>query len=232
MRVIAEMILHYGKEYMEKALQSIDPFVDKIVILYSPTASQGHPTDLVCPDTREELKAIADKFPKVEWVDCIEMGNEGQHRAAIFAYTDGYDVLMLCDSDEVYEPEDLPKVLEEVYNSPKRYHLVEGFIHFWKSHKWFLDDHFRPMRFINLNRKPEDGDTVVKCRIYHFSYCQSIEIIKYKLKVSGHFDEFRPEWLGIFETWTPENRLHKLHPTTYGVWEEAKEFTGKLPYGL
>ena len=231
MKVICEMILHYGKQYLDKALCSVDPFVDDIIILYRPTASQGHPTDLPCPDTRDELMAIAKRHPKAHWIDLEEVGNEFEHRLKMTPYTKGYDVKLICDADEVFDPIDLPRALKEVYESDKSHFNVSGFMHFWKGHKYYLDDDFQPTRFVNLNNK-DFSYGVIKCKIYHFSYSQPIEIIKYKLQVSGHFDEFRKDWLPMYEAWEFGNGTKKLHPTTLGVWEDVKEYTGTLPYGL
>jgi hypothetical protein len=86
------------------------------------------------------------------------------------------------------------------------------------------------MRFINLNQI--EGETTINCRIYHFSYTQRVELIKYKMKVSGHFDEFRKDWLPMFENWTYGDGSKHLHPTTMSVWEDVKEYTGVLPYNL
>ncbi|MHB8410267.1 MAG: hypothetical protein ACYDHY_19720 [Acidiferrobacterales bacterium] len=230
-KVICQMICHYGKKYMDAAIQSVEPFVDKIIVLYSEKPSQGHPTDLVCPDTREELKAISDLHPKCEWVECANAGSEGDHRGLMLQFLNGYDVQVICDTDEVFDPIDLPRCIEEVYKGDKTHYNVSGFMHFWKNHKWYCDDGFQPNRFVNLNNTGHSEQTI-NCKIYHFSYCQPVDIIKYKLQISGHHDEFRSDWLEIYEKWTPENQLHKLHPVSLQVWEEAKPYNLKLPYGL
>jgi len=232
MKVIAEVILHYGKETLEYALKSLEPFADKIVILYSKYPSQGFSSPTaVNPDTREELFAIAKKFPKTEWVDCQPMGSEGEHRGRIFEYTKEYDVCMLCDADEVYEPNDLGRVLHEVFIGDKRYYNVDGFIHFWKTKEWCCTDSFRPTRFIRLAAN-DNSYGEVKCRIYHFSCAQDIKTIQYKWTVSGHHDELRKDWFQIFNDWSPENQIKDVHPTSFGVWPAVQKFTGILPYGL
>lgn len=232
MKVIAEVILHYGKEYLEYALKSLEPFVDKVVILYSKYPSQGFSSPTaVNPDTREELFAIAKQFPKTEWVDCQPMRSEGEHRNRIYDYVKDYDVCMLCDADEVYEPSDLGRALHEVYEGNKRYYNVDGFIHFWKTKEWCCTDSFRPTRFIRL-AATDNSYGELKCRIYHFSCAQDIKTIQYKWTVSGHHDELRKDWFQIFNDWSPDNQIKDVHPTSFGVWPAVEKFNGILPYGL
>ena len=220
MKVIGFYILHYGKEYLDASLRSIENFCDKIIIFYSPTPSQGYGTDLVCPDTREELKAIADKHPKVEGKD-ITAYTEGEHTSLIFQYANGYDALLRADADEIFDQEDLAKALKIVETHDARYFGVNGFKHLWKSFDKVLVDWFQPVRIC----KPavaEGKNAIIDCRVYHFGYCQDIKTIEYKISVSGHKSEWRPEWLELYRDWTPDKKW--LHPTSKTIWEHPEPF--------
>lgn len=220
MKTLGFCILHYGKEYLEYAIQSVLPVCDKIVILYSQKPSQGHNTDLACPESREELMDICAKY-NCDWID-VNVGNEGAHTNEIYKYSNGYDCILRFDADEVFDTEDLKKALDIIAVSPYKRFGINGFKHFWKSFNHICTDYFQPVRFVKPN-VIEDTTTTIACRIYHFSYAQNDEIIKYKLDCSGHKDEFRKEWLtDIYEKWTPETEW--LHPASLGVWNKAIPF--------
>ena len=218
MKILGYCILLYGREYLDVTIQSVLPFCDKIIILYTPHPSQGYRTDEVCPETKEELKAICDKYDKIEWKD-TDCWDEGTHTGEIYKYSEGYDVLLRFDADEVFEPKDLVQALKTIEETPYEEYGIDGFHHFWKSFNNVITDGFRPVRFI----KPAgEGRTDIKCRIYHFGYAQNIETIRYKMTVSGHKSEWRTEWWDTYLNWGISSRF--LHPTSIGVWEKAEPF--------
>lgn len=222
-KVLGYAILHYGKEYWREALLSVVNHVDKFVVLYTDQCSQGHGTELSCPDSREELYKIAEEVlgEKLIWEDGV-WGHEAHHRDAVTPHTQGFDVLVNVDADEVYNQEDLPKAIQKCFEGRFRYGIVKGFVNLWKNFKTQAKDEFRPVRFTNLNRT--GGQEEIMCRIYHFSCAQSRETISYKWQISGHKDELRPDWFSIYDAWSAENRLKLLHPVSLGVWLEAVDF--------
>ena len=54
MKTLAYIPLHYGREYLEACITSIEPHVDKILILYTESPSYGQNRGLRNPETREE----------------------------------------------------------------------------------------------------------------------------------------------------------------------------------
>lgn len=219
-KVIAYCPLHYGREYLVEAIQSVAPFVDKIIIFYTTKPSYGFGTDVVCPDSEVELREIVlAASDKVWWISGY-WGNEGAHRNAIFNFTKGYDIVLTFDADEVFDQEDLPKSLDFVANGKERYYGVNGYVNFWKTFDWEVKDFFRPIRFINLNN--EKGETQVDQRIYHFTCCQRDEIMNYKYLVHGHANELKKNWLNQkYYAWTPDNKVQFLHPTSDSIWGDA-----------
>ena len=222
-KVIAYCPLFYGAEYLEEAIQSVAPFVDKIIILYTDKPSYGFGTDVRCPEPESLLMGIAiGASDKVEWVKG-EWGMEGEHRGAIYNYSDGYDIVLAFDADEVFNQEDLPKAIETVYSGTARYYGVEGYINFWKTFDWEVKDFFRPIRFTNLNNTW--GEAEVHQTIYHFSCCQSDMIMNFKYLVHGHKNEISDSWLkDKYYAWTPENRVQFLHPSSQQIWGDAFPF--------
>lgn len=217
-KILAYCPLHYGAEYLDAAIRSIEPFVDKIVILYTPEPSYGFGTIHRCPESREQLFDIALNAAggKIQWVD-MRADHEGDHRGLIYGYADGYDGILAFDADEVFEPADMQSFIDQCMASEARFIGVDGYVNFWKSFNWACHDGFRPIRFYNLHNG--GGVGVAKVRIYHFSTAQSFQMMDYKLKIHGHRNEIRPEWLHTtYKLWTPQNNYGDLHLVAYGLW--------------
>jgi len=222
MKVIGYMPILYGKEYLEASLKSVEAVVDKFVVLYTPVGSQGYSTDIPCPDTEGELYDIAYRVlgSKLVW-DHAVYRSEGQHRDAAFAHAAGFDVLVAVDSDEVFHPGALSRVLDEVYEGPYRAYGVAGYLNFWRSFNEVCTDGFRPIRFFNLRRNSGQGE--VNLTVYHFSYAQSDQIAEYKWRLSGHRSELRPEWKVIYDNWLNE-KAEWLHPVSRQIWQTTTPF--------
>jgi len=218
-KVIAYCPLHYGAEYLDAAIRAIAPFVEKIIILYTSQPSYGYGTTMPCPESEAELHNIArTASEKVEWHN-VTAYNEGQHRGLIYKFAEGYDGILAFDADEFFEPADVQAFIDYCHASPCRYFGVDGYINFWKSFNYACYDGFRPIRYINLHNK-EHQDLNAKCRIYHFSTAQRMEIMRYKLDIHGHKKEIRPNWLGdIYEAWTPGMEIPQgLHLVSLDLW--------------
>lgn len=227
-KVLCYMPLHYGAEYLDAAIKSVHSFVDKIMILYTATPSYGFGTEVRCPESREELKEIAENASnKVVWKDC-SFGNEGEHRRHIYKFSKGYDLVLAIDADEVFDQEDLPIALDQALNSNYRYLGVNGFVNFWRSFDYACYDGFRPVRITNLKNREGQGE--VFCKVYHFSCAQKEEIMRYKYDIHGHKDEIRTDWLDdIFYKWEPDNNFGNLHPVANDIWNTVPFDKQELP---
>lgn len=238
MKILGYIPLMYGAEYLEACIKSMLPFVDKLIIVYVDRPSQGHNTNIPCPESRELLHGIAVKAVtemeangKFEWHDAGPFHCENAHRNYILQYSEGYDLIFTLDADEVCEPKDMPQAIENAFKSKARHIGVANFVNFWRSFSWACYDGFIPYRFVNLrNAKGQDQTNL---RIYHFSTAQNIKTIEFKWNVSGHKNELRPDWFHIYKNWTPENNINKvpkgLHPVAYDIWEAAPFDKETLP---
>lgn len=222
MKVTAYYPVHYGKEYFAASIKSIDDQVDRIIALYTPNPSYGHHTSIPCPESEEELRAVAEgASSKIKWVTLSSMGNEGQHRGKAFELAGDADVMLALDTDEVWDPTSLEKCIKETYDGQSWRRNVSGFVHFWKSFNWACYDGFVPARLFNLKRSNRIEETI-EGRIYHFGYAQSDRVMNYKFEIHGHKDEIKPNWLqDTYFSWQPGNR--NLHPTC-DIWGEAQPF--------
>lgn len=229
-RCIGYIPLYYGIEYLSACIKSMEPFVERILIIYVSEGSQGHRTDIRCPESEEELKAIAMMAsPKVEW-HVGRFSHEGAHRDWIYNHSAGYDLCLTLDADEIIEPQDAERALKEAYEGGAHYYGIDGFINFWRSFNHVCLDGFRPFRIINFNNPRAIKRTDLKCRIYHFSTCQSIETVRFKWNVSGHRNELKPNWIdGVYLAWNPEQNQQDLHPVSIGLWNTVPFDKSTLP---
>ena len=228
MRAVAFYPIHYGKEYLEASIKVIDPFVEEILILYSSNPSYGFNANIICPETRDSIKEVAEKASlKIRWYD-IDANNEGAHRELAFRFIrdKGYDVLISCDADEVWDPIDLERCIRETAQSNIWRRNVNGFINFWKSFNMACYDGFQPARLFNLKATNKLEQTI-DGKIYHFGCAQDKSIMNYKYEVHGHKKEIRPNWLEkVYHSWSDCDTF--LHPVSLQIWEKAIPFDKKL----
>ena len=247
MKVLGYVMLHYGLDYLEYALTPLCEVCDKVIILYSMNPTHNMKNNRVSMESRAELQAIAAKFQNVEWIDVFDCVTEGQHRGEIFNHSDGYDVLVNADYDEVWDLEDLRRAVHECYNSPYRNHGIDGFLNFWRGfgyvaakHKIrqengeYLEgeesDRYRPIRLIHLREKNTTKQPDIKAKIFHFGYVIERRKMQYKLSIHGHRGEMLNNWFEVWRKWQPSNSKGHFHPVSSEIWLEIRPFDrGNLP---
>lgn len=234
-RVLGFMTIHYGGDYLKEALGSVINHVDKMVVAYSKYGSQGHHTDLTCPDTEEQIYAICQDVlgDKLIWDRKDRYGSETEHRSVKYKYSDGYDLVLTVDSDEVYKSNELDAAFDYAFNNKERFYGIDGFINFWRSFNFACYDGFRPIRLENLHRDNAKQNLNLKQTIYHFSTCQPEPIMRYKYLVFGHANEIKKNWLNdVYYGWTPNNQISDLHCVSYNLWNAVPFDKNTLPESL
>jgi hypothetical protein len=226
MKTLAYIPLFYGKEYLEYVLKSLEGNVDDILILYTDHPSYGHGSELSNPETKEELKAITDKFNCI-WQDIPQnLTGEGRHRDLAEKHASNYDVLMAVDSDEVWKPETIEPCIKAAYDGKERRYRTnhQGWYHFWRSFNEVFRDGFEPERFINMRRHTPDKGRVLEPVIYHFGYANSIRLQEYKMSIHGHKSEVSNQW--FTDKWLNYKRdeTKNMHPSSRDVWKETEPF--------
>jgi len=223
MKVLGFMTVHYAGAFLREALESVVDHCDKVVIAYSRQPSQGHGTNLSCPDSEGYIFSICESVLKDKfiWDSAERYGAETEHRAVKYNYSKGFDLVLTIDSDEVYK--NPSEALKYAYNGKAQYYGIDGYINFWKSFNHACYDGYRPVRIENLNVKDGSQDLNCKTVIYHFSTCQPKAIMDYKFGVFGHAHEVRKGWLqNTYYDWTPETKW--LHCVSEQIWENAEPF--------
>lgn len=226
MKVIGYMPLHYGKDYLRESLMSVIDLCDKFVVLYTPKPSYGFGSKIKCPEGEKELREIAEEVcgDKLTWVS-KHYHNEGEHRREIYKYAWGYDLLLAVDADEVFHTEELKKGLEIAYKGVHRNYGIKGYVNLWRSFNHACYDGFLPIRIINLRKQHKDMSHL-EVTIWHFSCCQSREIMDYKYLIHGHKDELRGNWL---EDFYYGDRMEDLHPVSIGLWNAVEYDKEQMP---
>lgn len=215
LKIIASYIIHYGREWLNWSMRSVESFVDDIFVFYTPKPSHGHATTLECPDSREELFSIAARF-SARWYDGT-YAHEGEHRdfAIKTCMAAGADMVLVVDADEVWDPDILAQVLVAAWDSSAHTIRVHA-SHFWRSVNWICHDEAMPARVIKREGVGE-GYVGRQPGFWHFGYAQSPELIQYKMSIHGHKNELRPGWFeNKFLAWKPG--MGDVHPTNVDFW--------------
>lgn len=231
MKKMAYMILHYGCPYLGAAIESIYDQVDKIVILYTDQPSQGFLANVQSPDTEMQLmQCCGGYWDKIAWVNG-RWGTEGDHVGAYRNFTEGYDWAIRLDSDEIYPPGMVDEMIRQAEESNHKDYRIP-FVHHWRSFNHGCRDAQMPTRITRIQggegeRYLDSGNG--KWEVNHMGYAVPTKYIEYKLQVSGHRPEFRPDW---FETRWKANALTDLHPVIFNWWNAEPYDISRLPEAL
>lgn len=214
MKITWTAICHYGVTYLREVVAACDPLVDKIIVLYAPSGSQGHHANIPCPESEAELRACFDSVAyKLTW-HRGDYANEGQHRGAGYEMAAGSDLILQHDCDEILDTGEWQRAIRQAYDGTAKHNEIRGFRHYWRCFNYANIDPWMPMRII----KPSGSGTAgMEATVHHMSYAMPSEIVKYKIEVSGHRQEIRPRWFDdIFMKW-PERKTD-LHPCVFDWW--------------
>lgn len=227
-------VLHYGKEFLEAALRSVEPIVDKYVISYTPKPSFSFGTDIPCPDSEEEMRSIAERVlgNKLIWISGT-YAHEGHHRDVIYGHAKMNDIIIVSDSDEIWkDPEAAIKEAEKTKAHSLR---INGFVNFWKSFDYIVHDGFQPVRILQPKYYRHVAETI-NATIYHLGYMIKPETMRYKLAIHGHrndIDQVHGSPDKYFEKWNnwthPGCGIERLHPASRDIWIDAEKYEGEIP---
>jgi hypothetical protein len=167
-------------------------------------------------------------WSRIDWVDG-QWSNESDHINAVQPYTEGYDWLVRLDADEIFPPGMVAEMIAQAEESNHRAYRVP-FCHFWRSFSRVCRDGSHPFRLFRVDGG--EGERTLdskgeKLEVLHFGYAQPSKWIQYKLTVSGHRPEFRPDW---YEKRWLANAQADVHPVMYPThWMPTDYDKDKLP---
>lgn len=232
MNIQAYCALHYGQEWVEFAIRSVEPLIDRFHVFYTDHPSHGYHTKMTKPEgeSREVLHAIASDFDCVEWHDVNQFWQEGDHRDYCVDYLAkrGADLILWVDADEVWDLDVLAEALDFAASHDARDYCVHA-VHFWCGVNHVCLDECMPVRII----KPSgSGTAYIPGRgFYHFGYAQSQMLVLYKSKIHGHRAEWRKNWFFIYKDWEPGKEYEcGVHPTNECDDKTGKPFWTPVPF--
>lgn len=243
MKIVGVTALHYGKCYLNHAIRSIIDDVDEVIVLYSATGSHGYTTSIPCPDTKDELYAIASRAAgeKLRWFD----GNwrhEGEQRDSIYEIAPDADCIVVLDADELHPPGFLRSAMEATKDSGVR-DVRLPFVHAWRSLKQvILHDPAYPVRIIyprnplgtSMTFTPDQSLPILERSVFHAGYAQRSEIVKYKMLTHGHRNEIRKDCNWFEDIFMNPLRTTDLHLVGSDQWNwervNVPDFLSDHPY--
>lgn len=230
MKIIAYTALHYGRDYLAYAIRSVIDNIDELHVLYTPIGSHGHRTSAPCPETRDELYAIAQAAAgdKLRWHEG-EWPYEGAQRESIHQYAPDADVIIVLDADEIWSEHLAFNVVNSYKNWLKEPRIFgdwpfsrmrANMIHYWRSmHRAILHDPAFPERVIYPKwQGPVETIQPHYGLINHMGYAQRPEIVQYKQLTHGHKNEWRKD-VDWFRDVFLANRQTDCHPVGSDAWQ-------------
>lgn len=221
MKTVAFCCLLYGRDYLRAALSSVVDAVDEVHVVYDSTGhgSHGATTDIPCPDQRWELMTEAARAcgAKLRWHDGGPFQHEGFHRESIHHYAWDADVILVVDSDEVYQDGLAFESIYYAWNNTNARTVRLPFTHLWRSFKrGFAHDPAYPHRVIVPSRSEIDTTMPTQKRVFHYGYAIRPELVEWKWRIHGHRAELREDWFRkVFMT----NRQYDCHPCGSQYWD-------------
>jgi hypothetical protein len=228
MKVIGFVALHYGVDYLAYAIESIIDHISELHIAYTSIGSHGHRTSTPCPETRDELYAIASTVAgrKLRWHDG-EWAHEGLQRDSIYQYAPDADVIIVLDSDEIWGAGLAEEAIDITTSGNfKRWRLP--FIHYWRSFsRCVLHDPAYPVRVLCPKKPGYPHEMADECTynpgqdhlvINHMGYAQRPEIVEYKILTHGHRNEWRRD-VDWFKDKFMANAQTDVHPVGSKYWD-------------
>lgn len=229
MRVLGFVQCHYSGDYAREALLSIRDFCDKVYICHSVNPSHSFSTELECPETGYEIRKMAEEVlgNKLIFESYPSFNGEIEHREMRYKYAEGYDLLLVCDLDEVME--NVPEALKHAYEDDfeARFYGTKHYRHFIKGNQYYFEDrHGReqaPIRIERLNVEDRTKYSYLSpLQVNHMTLAQSPAIMEYKLQVYGHKNEVHPDFFRKWTEWEPTPakiyEITDLHPTIPDLW--------------
>jgi hypothetical protein len=219
-KVISYTALLYGCDYLGYAIRSVIDAVDEHWVLYTPVGSHGSRTSVPCPDTRDELYAIASQAAgaKLRWVERDDWFGEGAQRDSIHQYAPDASLIVTVDYDEIMQPGLLEYALQVAVDSDvRRWRLP--FRHYFRSfYKCILHDPAFPVRII----KPSAANVELTMDMHgmavnHLGYAITPEMMRYKWQLHGHKNELRHD-VDYFTDIYEANRQYDTHPVGSTYW--------------
>lgn len=238
-------------KWILKNIENSYPYVDKIYISYSQLPWDYNKSARENYENNTNIDEIKNSpfYDKVEiiygdWLTETEQRNSCVDKAIM----DGFDILIIQDTDEFYLSDDYLKIINYMNENPNFDVYKCGWYSFWKTLEWIVVGEQMqeiigyPQIAINLKRGIRFHDRrnpnsineaiIPDVMCYHLSFVLTDEECFRKLKTWGHSHEFNVDiwYQEKWVEWTPESlNLHPIYPPG---WYKTVKNTHPLPKEL
>lgn len=237
-RVAAITPLHYGKDFIADAINSVADIVDEYHIMYSATPCHGitH-VQVANPDDRDALyRAViaSGQGHNCYWHEDMTYKNEGHQVEVGAARADSCAIYIKLDADELYPPHYLAAALQYGLDN-QRHELRLKMRHYWRSlTRAICHDPAAPGR-VYFKMFPDGGEDTFShkadntMRVHHMGYALSSDVVRYKMSIHGHQPQFARPWQDWFNDVFMRNRQTDVHPIGSDSWNvEPVELLNQL----
>lgn len=227
MKICANYTVFYGEAFLEYSLRSIYPYVDYIQLAIGEKSWKNHENKRFNPI--DDVLGVAQRFKRENdpegkvniytgvWDSDTEQRNFLLNRARDIA-----DFAMLVDSDEVWEPDQIKKLIKFIKEDSKTAFPADVYavaiIHYYRSLYWRYGDIGASVNYVyrihpDLSHtwirhamKDRKDANVVKVPVWyhHFGYAYPSKVVGKKVKFWGHSNEVAKNWYtNVFKKWKP-----------------------------
>lgn len=231
MNIIAATRAHYGADFLAAVLRSTEGFADRHVVMYTAVPTFGPSSELVNPDTREELLAIAHETAgnRLLWIENVTPSIS----YVLDEFADA-DMILELDTDEVAHQDYLADIRRRyLAGELDHYRYRLRMVHHWRSFHVVCRDPQTQLR-LHLPRAPIREEAVypdIGRYIHHFGYAKTEAHMLYKWSLSVHKDDLRPEWWDTWQSYPA--RTTDLYPVPSDFSWDAEPFPdSELPAAL
>jgi len=245
-RIAACYTIYNEEEFIAYSIHSVYDMVDRIIICLGLAPWTAYnPTVRAQFSRRDRTEEIIDRLTRGDDKFIVEKGvwdsEVAQRNAAMrWCLKEGLDYYFLVDGDEVYRPDHLRAIREEVEAHPEvgtfhikctvlwrsfRYRIPHGDVQ-WIPWRIFKVTRHRPLlglrwpyrcRFTGPNRTNSLGPRALippeRAIFYHLGYARATERMRLKLAASEQQHRFRDGWLErVWLEWPKQRTMKNLQP--------------------
>ena len=255
MKIVAVYSVYNEEEYIAYSIRSIRDHVDHILVNINRRPwnhrRQAAPGTYQLDQTETIVRELARLDAKIV-VQTGEWATEVEHRQAGMAYCldQGCEYYFLVDGDEVYRPDHLVALKEEIRQHPEVGTFQIKCIIFWRSFfyripaeamQWTPWRVFKlsrtrrvlgiPLpyqtRFIGDNKTNSVGPRALippaRCVFYHFSYARSEQKMRQKMTTFSVANQVLDGWFErVWLRWPSQRDMRDIHPLVPSEFPQAQ----------
>lgn len=227
MKICANYTVFYGEAFLEYSLRSIYPYVDYIQIAIGEKSWKNHKGKRFNPI--DDVMSVAKRFKREHdpegkvslYFDTWDTDTQ-QRNFLLDRARDLADFAMLVDSDEVWEPEHIKKLIRFIKEDSKKDFPADVYavaiVHYYRSLYWRYGDIGAAVNYVyrihpqlshawirHAMKDRKDANTIkVPVYYHHYGYAYPSPIVRKKVTFWGHSDEVLHDWYkNIFKKWKP-----------------------------